>query len=464
MSTTLQPPVTEALSRFIAGSPTADIPAETRELARRHILDTLAAIVACRDLEPAELARKFALEQSGDARKSAVTILGTHERAALIDAVFASAMTGHGSEINDFIPSSFVQPGPSIVSASLGLAELRGGTGDDLVRAIVTGYEIAGRIPRALGIANLRTHNIANHGVGPVFGVAAASASMIRLKSEQIGDLLTFCAQQAAGCYQWMLDVEHIEKSYVFAGHGARAGLQAALFVEAGFRGVRNALDHPAGWMGSSQFVDPQGDGNRAYLIEDLGVRSELPLTAYKRYPVGGPTQPAVQGLLELLPQINVAAVKSVMITMPGRWDAFRGAAMAGLNLRYLSSIILLDGRLDFVAAQDLHRMHNDPAVLEMMQKVDVAHDPAQEHAPGEPRTESARVIVEEDGGRRHEIYVPFVVGFPSHPMSKKDVEDKALGLMTPHLGSARAEEIVSKVWNIEAMDRVADLAKLIAR
>jgi len=464
MTDTLTPAVTPALSRFIGRSKSAEIPAETRELARRHILDTLAAIVACRDLEPAVLARKFALEQSGDARKNAVTILGTHDRAALIDAVFAGAMTGHGSEINDFIPSSFVQPGPSIVSASLGLAELRGGSGDDLVRAIVTGYEIAGRIPRALGIGNLKKYNIANHGVGPVFGVAAAASSMIGIAEDRVGDVLTYCAQQASGSYQWLLDVEHIEKSFVFAGLGARAGLQAALFVEAGFRGVRGALDHPGGWMGSATFTDPAGDGNRDYLIEDLGIRSELPLTAYKKYPVGGPTQPAVQGLLELLPQIDVAAVSSVMITMPGRWEAFRNAAMAGLNLRYLASIILLDGRLDFVAAQDLHRMHNDPAVVAMMAKVDVAHDPAQEHEPGQPRTESCRVIVEEAGGRRHEIYVPHVVGFPSHPMSKADVEAKALGLMIPHLGEDRARDIVARIWAIEDMPRVADLIPLIAR
>jgi DNA-binding IclR family transcriptional regulator len=37
----------------------------------------------------------------------------------LPDAVFASAMTAHGAEINDFCPSAFVQPGPAVVSAGL---------------------------------------------------------------------------------------------------------------------------------------------------------------------------------------------------------------------------------------------------------------------------------------------------------------------------------------------------------
>src|SRR6185295_17873160 len=104
-------PVTPALAAYIASSGTAKIPEEHRDLARQHILDTLASIVACRNLEPSVLARKYALAQSGTESRNAATILGTKDKASLSDAVFASAMAGHGAEINDFIPSAFVQPG-----------------------------------------------------------------------------------------------------------------------------------------------------------------------------------------------------------------------------------------------------------------------------------------------------------------------------------------------------------------
>lgn len=456
------PKVTAPISAFIAGIQTAPIPEDILDLGRRHILDTLASTVACRDLEPSVLARRYALAQSGDARRSAVTILGTRDRAALVDAAFASAMTAHGAEINDFIPSAFVQPGPSIVSAAIALAEQRRASGAQVLRAVLAGYELAGRVPKAIGNENLRRANIANHGIGPVFGTAAAAAAMIGLPAERISDLLTYCAQQASGSWQWMLDVEHIEKSFVFAGMGARNGLQAALFVEQGFRGVRDSFDNPAGWLNSAIFTGHDADRN--YLIEDLGRRWEMPETAYKRYPVGGPTQPAVHGLLQLLPQIDRERVASVRITMPGRWQAFRDAAMPALNLRYLSAIILLDGRLDFVSAQSLERMAGDAKVRALMARVDVAHDPAQEHAPGEDRTESARVVVTQEDGRRLEVFVPYVVGFPSHPMSKADVETKALELMTPALGAARARAVVDQVWTLDRLRDGGRLAALIAR
>jgi 2-methylcitrate dehydratase PrpD len=454
--------VTPALATFITAQRTARLPEEHRDLAKRHILDTLAAIVACRDLEPAVLARDYALRLSGDARRSAATILGTRERASIVDAVFASAMAGHGAEINDFIPSAFVQPGPAIVSAALALAETRALSGDAVLRAVIVGYELAGRIPKALGIDNLRRAGIANHGLGPQFGTAAAAACLIGLPQDRIADVLTYCAQQASGSWQWLLDVEHIEKSFVFAGMGARDGLHAALMAEAGFRGVRDALDNPAGWMTARPFTG--GDADRAYLIEDLGVRSELPLTAYKRFPVGGPTQPAVEGLLGLLQSIDRSRVERVRIEMPGRWQAFRDAAMPALNLRYLTAIILLDGRLDFVAAQSRERMLGDEAVRALMQRVEISHDPAQEAGPGQPRTESARVVVVQTDGARHEVYVPYVLGFPSHPMRRADVEAKALELMSPALGETRAGQVVAAVRDLETLAAAGDLVGLIAR
>jgi 2-methylcitrate dehydratase PrpD len=458
-----KPEVTTALSRFIAAGSDMPIAEDIRELARLHILDTLASAVACRDLEAARLGRAFADAQSGDARKNTATILATRKTAALVDAVFASAMTAHAAEINDFVPSAFVQPGPSIVSAAIALSEQRNRSGAEFLRAVAVGYEMCSRFPKALGDRNLRASGLANHGVGPTFGVAAAASVLLKLPEDRISDVLTFCSQQASGSWQWLLDVEHVEKAFVFAGMGARTGLQAALFAEMGFRGVRNNLDQPGGFMNQGMFTGPGSDQDRAYLIEDLGSRWELPLTGFKRYPSGGPTQPAVQGVLNLLPEIKAADVASVRIEMPGRWQAFRDAAMPALNLRYLSSIILIDRKLDFVSAQSLDRMNTDSAVKAFMAKVDVVHDAAQEAPAGQPRVESARVIITGRDGRRHESFVPYVLGYPSHPMKRPDVEAKALELMVPVLGKSRAGKVIETSRTIDRMPKAGALAALIA-
>jgi 2-methylcitrate dehydratase PrpD len=453
---------TATLSHFLANAATLSLDEETEELAALHLLDTLASIVACRDLEPAVVARRYVQTNAGSAGAGGATILGTTDRAPIVDAIFAGAMTAHSAEINDFMPAVFVQPGPAVVATAMAVGERRRSTRDELLRAIVAGYDLAFRVPLAVGSDNLRRAGVASHGVGPGFGAAAAAAVLLGLPERVIADVLSLTAEQAAGSWQWLLDVEHMEKAFVFAGLGARNGAQAALLVEAGFRGVPDVVDREGTWFTSAAFTRPDGDGDLDALVEGLGTSRALRASAFKRHPVGGPTQPAVQALLELRPGFGPDDVRRVVIEMPGRWQAFRDAAMPALNLRYLTAIILLDGRLDFVAAQSLERRWGDAAVLALMERVDVRHDPEQEAGAGEARTESARVTVELRDGRRLERFVPHVVGFPSHPMPAAEVAAKARELVTPQLGAARAGALVEACLAVDGPG-AADLVALLA-
>ncbi|GMU39284.1 MAG: hypothetical protein AMXMBFR23_01500 [Chloroflexota bacterium] len=450
---------TETVSEFIAGSTTADWPEETLELGRRHILDTLASIVACRDLETAEVARAFALRLTGGTPGGS-TILGTREHASLPDAVFASAMTGHGAEINDFCPSAFVQPGPPVVSTALAFAERDHRPGAEVLRAVIAGYELTCRIPKAAGVKHGRALGISSHGFGPVFGAAATASALMRLNAPRVADVLSYCAQQASGSRQWLLDVHHIEKSFVFAGMPARNGVHAALLVEAGFTGVPQVLDQEGGWFRAPLFATGE-DYQPEYLTQGLGRRFEMPLVAYKRYPVGGPTQPVVEAMLRLSKQVAPDEVAHVLIEMPGTPQAFAAAEMPALSLPYLCAIILLDGRLDFDAAQSMERFRSDAAAHALMPRVEVRHDPAQE---AEPRVESARVTVTRRTGEAVVEWVEHVRGFPANPMTHEDVEAKALELMTPRLGSERARRAIDLAWSIDALPDASVLIEAIAR
>lgn len=460
MTDTVASPTTStaSIADFVAGIATAPLPLLTRDLATRHILDTVASIVACRDLEPSQVARRYALTNSSG---GAVPILGTHERASLVDAVFASAMAGHGAEINDFMPSVFVQPGPAVVGTALCMAHQRDLSGRSVVHAVVAGYELAARLPRGLGGENLRRAGLASHGMAPTFGAAAAAASLAGLDRHSFGHVLAACAQQASGSWQWMLDVEHIEKSFVFAGIGARNGMQSVLLVESGFTGVRDCLDVPGGWGASSAFRNGDEDPD-AFLI-GLDQPGAMHDTAYKRYPVGGPTQPAVEALLDLVGEVDPGDVAHVHIAMPGRADAFRDAAMPALNLRYLAALILQDGHLDFESAQSLARMRGDEALAARMLHVEVVHDPSQETGIGRARGESARVTLTMRDGSLIERHVPHVRGFPTHPMERAEVESKAMDLMQPRLGTQRAEAVVELCRGLEEQSSMRELIDLIA-
>lgn len=137
---------------------------------------------------------------------------------------------------------------------------------------------------------------------------------------------------------------------------------------------------------------------------------------------------------------------------------------MPALNLPYLLALVLVDGGLDFVAAQSRKRFTGDERIAARMATIDVVHDPAQERGAGRERTESARVTAHLVGGGVVERFVPFVRGFPSHPMSDVDVEAKALDLLGPHLGATGAADVVSTCRRLDEVDDLRPLVRLLAR
>lgn len=464
MATTSPPPqpaaehsITRRLAAYWSDARQTELPPDVDELARLHLLDTLASIVACRDLQAGEVARRYAAARSG----GDTPILGTPDTASLLDATFASAIIAHGAEINDFCPSAFVQPGPSIVSTALLVGADRGRTGAEVVRAVAAGYEISCRLPKAIGNDVLRRTGVANHSLGSLFGAATTAAAMVGLDEDQSEHLIAYCAQQASGSWQWLLDVEHLEKAFVFGGMAAQNALHAALLVEAGFTGVPDSLDVAGGWLqgGLRRGID---EPDLTALVDDLGQTFQLDLVGYKRFPVGGPVQPVVQGVLELVAaRGDERAFSHVRIDMPGAAATFAGARMPALNIPYLVSIIATDGELDFVAAQDRERFLGDARIRSLMEAVEVVHDPSQET---DPRSESATIAIDWADGTSDRIHVDHVVGYPSHPMSADEVVDKATGLMAPHLGADGAETVVSLALGLGSAESVTPLIEAIRR
>jgi hypothetical protein len=443
--------------------PTADIDPEVRELARRHVLDTLASVVACRDLEPAVVARRYALANSAG---RASTILGTHRPGALVDAVFAGAMAGHGAEINDFMPSVFVQPG----SRGRGhRARPRRGSGPHGRRGGASRHRrlrAGGPGPRALGTDNLRRAGMANHGVGPVFGAASTAASLVGLSPERVADVLSCCAQQASGSWQWLLDVAHIEKSLVFAGMGARNGLQAVLLVEAGYRGVPDSLDH-RGWLVAGPALHG-GDGDLEALtdgLDSIPARSTTPPTS------------ATPSAARPSPRSRRCSNWSTRSTRRGRAGAHRHAG-PGRRLP----------RRGHARAQPPlpHRAHphRGPPRLRRppsrstgctatpssprMETVEVVHDPDQETGTGAPIGPSPHGSPSPCGRvRTHRALRPPRAGVPLPPHGPRRRRGQGPRADDPHLGSdgsTRSWRCATPAPNLDHLHRADLLVELIAR
>ena len=101
----------------------------------------------------------------------------------------------------------------------------------------------------------------------------------------------------------------------------------------------------------------------------------------------------------------------------------------------------------------------SDPKVLAVRQLVELV--PSQELQMAVPARQ-AIVQIETADGRSLGHHTRVVRGTAANPMDPKEVEAKALDLLAPVLGAARANELIAAVGNLDRFGPVSGLRRLL--
>ena len=139
--------ITGQLAKYMVEAGRGELPAEVALAGRHRILDTLGAIISGARLKPGEMAIKYIQLQGGTPESS---VLATDLKTSAVNAALANGMFGHADETDDFEPVTKSHPGCSVVPAALAMAERAGSSGEDLLRAVVLGYDLCCRFLMAL--------------------------------------------------------------------------------------------------------------------------------------------------------------------------------------------------------------------------------------------------------------------------------------------------------------------------
>jgi 2-methylcitrate dehydratase PrpD len=421
--------------------------------AKHRILDTLAAMISGARLKPGEMAIRFARAQGGTPEASLVT---TDIRTSAINAALVNAMFAHADETDDFEPVTKAHPGCSAVPAALAVGERENGSGQELIRAVVLGYDLGCRWLQALGPNHVRATHRSAEGVSATMGAAAAAASMARLDEKGMRYVLSYAVQQVSGVWSWERDLEHVEKAFDFAGMGARNGVTAALMAQAGFSGVPDVLEGEHNGL-EAHSTQPRPEEMAA----GLGRRFYVTETAIKTFSVGYPIQSALDALLALRREHNLtpATVDRVVVRLPEDGAGIvNDSAMPDVNLQYLIAVALIDGAVSFDASHSFDRM-KDQQVLAVKQRVQLVGDRALMD-PAAPR--SASVDVHLRDGRTVTHFTRFAPGTKENPLDTTGVAAKARSLVAPVLGAQRCEQVIERVNSLESLTSVRDLVRLL--
>jgi 2-methylcitrate dehydratase PrpD len=428
-----------AIARHAASAAARELPAEVLARAKLHVLDTFAAIVSGSALEAGQAGQHYARSVGGAPR---ISILGTAIRAPLVEAVLANGMAAHADESDDSHEESQTHPGCGVVPAALGVAELCRSSGLEFVRAVVLG-----------GGMTFSRSPLSSHAYGPLFGGGYAAGVLMGFNEERFRVLLNYLAQEASGLTTWRLDERHTLKSYVFAGMPASNAVKVAALVRSGFSGSGDVLDPEDRNMLAAICPDPRPGA----LIERLNRVNPIMETHIKKYPVGYPIAVPLAALESILDAHHPAPDEIVEVRIHYHEDWYKvvgeRSRMPDVNLRYCLAAALLDGRLTFDAAHDAARMAQ-PDVSELGRRIRLLGAlPHLDRFAVRVEVDLGRCVLAAEQGRN-------VLGRAENPMSKRQVEDKAMELMRSAVGERRARRAVEL---LDTLERQPSLEEIIA-
>ena len=168
--TTRSAPLSVLMAAAIAAKREGDISAAAREKLRICLLDFLACAFEAHALPWARQAQALATAGAGPC-----SIVGTNISAPAIDAVFANSVAGHGLVREDMHTGSVSHLGIVVLPPLLALAQQRRVDGRSFAAAAVIGYEVGGRIGRAIVTPEFARTFRPTGFTGPLAAAAACS-------------------------------------------------------------------------------------------------------------------------------------------------------------------------------------------------------------------------------------------------------------------------------------------------
>jgi 2-methylcitrate dehydratase PrpD len=235
----------------------------------------------------------------------------------------------------------------------------------------------------------------------------------------------------------------------------ARNGVTAALLVQSGFTGNRDVLE------GDQNIIKTYAPCDPHKLLSELGQRFTITSCLVKKYPVGSPMMETVDATLAMLAKqpIQPQDVERVVVRIPASGArTVNNRKMPDVNVQYMVSTILLDGKLTFESAHDYNRFR-DPRVQEMKQRVELILDEELERTGA--RFQGVVEVYLKDGRTLRE-HVINCRGRPQNPMDPEEVEKKAAWLLEPVLGKEKVDQIIVASRRLESFGSVRDLARLL--
>ena len=414
------------------------LPPETVHEVERRLLDSIGVAAAAFDEGAPVAARGYAEAHPGDA-----TVWGTDARADAEAAGFANGVAVRALDFNDtYLSLEPLHPSDAI-AALLALAEVRGLSGRELVRAIAISYEVSVCLCDA---ASLRAHGWDHVGFLGI-GAACGAGALLGLAPERIEDAISIATVPHAAMRQTRAGELSMWKGAA-AANAARHAVFGAAMAEAGMTGPFEPFEGEMGFvrqlLGGEAFEEEP-----LKRLDALEAPTRISDTYVKFWPVEYHAQSAVDAALRLHAQLEGRPIASVRIDTfrtsyeiiakdPEKWDP-KTRETADHSIQYIVCAALQDGEVTMRTFEPAR--FRRPDTLELLrQRTTVEEDP--ELSAGYPDGIPNRVTVTTDDGDVLTERVDHPRGHARNPMSDDELVAKFRTNTADRWPADRAERV----------------------
>ena len=446
--------LSQELASFASQLQAKDIPADVMSRAEDLLVDWFGSAIAGKGSRPVEIITQFAQDMGGftAAHAGPSEILITRKSSSPFLAAMANAAASHVAEQDDVHNGSVFHPATVVFPPALACAQAIGASGEDLLVAVVAGYEVGIRVGEFLG----RSHYKVFHTTGTAGTIAAAAAvgRLLKLNPSQMLNAFGSAGTQSAGLWEFLRDAA--DSKQLHTAHAAATGLMSAYIAQAGFTGAQHILEGKQGLAaGMSSDADP------SKLVDQLGRRWTLAETSFKYHASCRHTHPAADALLQVmlahqLKPSDIATVETLV--HQGAIDVL-GPVTDPTNVHQskfsMGTVLALIAHYQFAGLQEFDQHFHDEAICLFRDRVTMTLDPEVDCAY--PQRWIGKVKVHLNNGQILEGRVDEPKGDPGNTLSRSEITDKAMRLAAFSDGANPAEmrHAIDVLWNIRKQAKI---------
>jgi len=433
---------------------TASPPAEARAAALRAVVDTIGVALAG-SVEPAARIVRRVIRADGPC-----IVFGGTAGAGTGDAALANGTAAHALDYDDMCFVSLAHPSAPLVMSAWAAAESANAAGRALLDAYVVGFEIEGRLGRAMNPRHYRRGWHCTSTLGTI-GSAAACARLFRLDEAQTMHALAIAASSASGLkenFGTMVKPLH-------AGLSARSAVLAAELARAGMTASAAAIDGPQGFLAAFDSESPSLDA----VVGDLGTRWEILDTGItvKLYPSCAATHPMLDALIGLQERERFAAddVERIDVGVDAVtptvliYDRPASGLEGKFSLPFCAAAAVVNRSVGIETFEESQL--REPRIASLQSRVNMSVDDTLDRSA--PPLTQARVKVVLKNGKALTADANGARGYPERPATDDQLKTKFKSCATRVMSSVQAHEALTALRNLDAVT-VSDVSAALAR